>query len=218
MPRFALLLAAVVLTPSYAADVYKCTNPAGALAFQDHPCANGDSETQVHIAPPPPDSAEAPPAAATPADSPPPPTSPPSAAATPPSASREPPPMWLCTRPEDGRQYMSHSATSEVRMVPAGVLGMPGKTLGDAYGKNGGVGVSAPGVRQIPVDKTPQASVASDYVAVQDLCEQAPPEQVCTYLHDEYDRIRAKLRRAFKAEQAELEPQLADIQQQLDGC
>ena len=222
MHRIALLLLALApLSPVYAADVYKCTSAGGAIAFQDRPCAEGDSETQVHIVPPPPESGDAPltdPAAAATGRAPPAalPAAPPDARSAAPL--RDPPPMWVCTRPEDGKQYMSRSGTSEVRMVPAGVLGVPGKSLGDAYGKNGGVGVSAPGVRPIPVDKSPQAAVASDYVAVQDLCDPAPPDQVCTYLHDEYDRVRAKLRHAFKDEQAVLEPQLAELEHDLDGC
>jgi Domain of unknown function (DUF4124) len=211
MRLLVLISFAAAALPLHAADVYKCTNASGAIAFQDHPCATGDNETQVHIVPPPPESAEAPALdTAAASNGAPPPTPPPqqvvSASATP-----DPPRMWLCTRPEDGKQYMSRSGTSEVRMVPAGVLGIPGKGLSDT-------GVSAPGVRRIPVDKSPQAAPASDYVAVQDLCEPAAADQVCTYLHDEYDRVHEKLRRAFKAEQAVLEPQLAQLQRDLDGC
>lgn len=220
MRRLATLLLFCTLAPLHAAEVYKCTSAAGAITFQDHSCAQGEQEAQVHIVPPPPESAEAPvpdaAAAAPAADAAP--QAPPPASPTSTVATRAPPPMWRCTRPEDGKQYMSRSGTSEVRMVPAGVLGMPGKSLNDAYGKNGGAGISAPGVRPIPVDKSAQAAPASDYVAVQDLCEPAPAEEVCTYLMDEYERIHTKLRRAFKDEQAVLEPQLADIQQQLDGC
>jgi hypothetical protein len=200
------------MAPLHAAEVYKCTSPAGAITFQDHPCPQDAQQTQVHIVPAPPESAEAPvpdtPSAPA-ADAAPP--APPPQPVVRTSAAPDPPRMWLCTRPEDGKQYMSRSGTSEVRMVPAGVLGVPGKGLSDT-------GVSAPGVRRIPVDKSPQAAPASDYVAVQDLCEPAAADQVCTYLHDEYDRVHEKLRRAFKAEQAVLEPQLAQLRNDLDGC
>jgi len=124
--------------------------------------------------------------------------------------------MFVCTRPEDGTQYMSYDDQPPVRMVPGGVLGMPGQGLADP--RNRGGGVSAPGVRKIPVDTSPQAAPAADYVPVQDQCVPAPVETACAYLRGEYDRIHAKLRRAFKDEQAVLQPQLDALDAQLDGC
>jgi hypothetical protein len=127
------------------------------------------------------------------------------------------PAMWLCVRPEDGSQYMSRDGVVQPRMVPAGVLGIPGKNLAQAYGQKG-IGVSAPGVRTVPVDHSAQAAVAGDYVAVQDQCSQASPTQVCGYLQKQYDDIHQKLKRAFKDEQAVLQPQEDQLLKDLGGC
>lgn len=204
----ALLLAAGAAA-AHAADVYKCTNAAGAVTFQDVPCAAGEREATLHLAappavplPPPTSSAPAAPAVAPPGDA---------APAAPPV---EPPAMFVCTRAEDGTTYMSYDGAPPVRMVPGGVLGMPG----GGVAANRGGGVSAPGVRKIPVDTSPQAAPAADYVPVQDQCVPAAAETTCNYLRGEYDRIHAKLRRAFKDEQAVLQPQLDALDAQLDGC
>ena len=125
--------------------------------------------------------------------------------------------MWVCVRPEDGSQYMSRDGVSQPRMVPAGVLGIPGKDLAKAYGP-GGIGVSAPGVRTVPIDHSAQAEVAGDYVAVQDQCTQATPAQVCGYLEKQYDDVHQKLKRAFKDEQAVLKPQEDQLLKDLGGC
>jgi hypothetical protein len=143
------------------------------------------------------------------------------AASTPPAVAAETPEaprMFVCTRAEDGTQYMSNDGAPPVRQVPAGVLGVPGKSLGDAYGGQNGIGVSAPGVRRIPVDPSPQASLATNYVTVQDQCVPASTQTTCDYLRAEYDKVHQKLRRAFKDERAILEPQQADLETRLSGC
>lgn len=194
-----------------AAEVYKCTNVTGIPAYQDHPCATGDQESKVHIVNTSPAPAPAAPSDDSPA--PPEPVIAPSRMHSPSSA----PAMWVCVRPEDGTQYMSRDGISQPRMVPAGVLGIPGKNLAQAYGP-GGIGVSAPGVRQVPIDHAPQAAVAGDYVAVQDQCTQASHDQVCGYLNKQYDDVHQKLKRAFKDEQAVLKPQEDQLLKDLDGC
>jgi hypothetical protein len=125
--------------------------------------------------------------------------------------------LWLCTRPEDGTHFVSRDGATPPRMVPAGVLGIPNKPLTSAYGP-GGISVSAPGVRRIPVDTSPQSAVAGAYVAVQDQCERATPEQTCDYLREQYDKVHTKLRNAFKDEQAELQPQADELDKQIGGC
>jgi hypothetical protein len=193
-----------------AAEVYNCTNVTDVPAFQDHPCANGDQESKVHIV-----NTHVAPAQAASDDSP--------APAEPPvlpSRGRikaASPTMWLCVRPEDGTQYMSRDGVSQPRMVPAGVLGIPGKNLAQAYGP-GGIGVSAPGVRAVPIDRSAQAAIAGDYVAVQDQCSQASHAQVCGYLQKQYDDVHQKLKRAFKDEQAVLQPQEDQLLKDLGGC
>jgi hypothetical protein len=207
------LLIASLPGAALASDVYKCTNAQGSVTFQDQPCRTGDSETPIHIAKPPPaptvtSDAEA-------ATTAPPPT--PAPAASPPQPHKALPPLWVCTRPEDGTHYVSRDGATPPRMVPAGVLGIPDKPLASAYGP-GGIGVSAPGVRKIPVDSSPQAAIAGAYVAIQDTCEPATPEQTCDYLRGQYDKVHEKLRGAFKDEQAVLQPQQDELDDQLDGC
>jgi hypothetical protein len=208
--RLVIFAGIIVCSGVQAAEVYKCTNAGGVPAFQDHPCASGDEESKVHIV-----NTPAAPAAAAADDSP--------APAEPVVVQRlghaksAAPTMWLCVRPEDGSQYMSRDGVSQPRMVPAGVLGIPGKNLADAYGQKG-IGVSAPGVRSVPIDRSAQAAVAGDYVAVQDQCSQASPAQVCGYLQKQYDDVHQKLKRAFKDEQAVLQPQEDQLLKDLGGC
>ncbi len=209
-----LLLAPCLPNGAHAGNVYKCTNPQGAITFQDQACRSGDTETAIHVTTPP----QAPAAASGGEGS-----TPESSSALPPPpvipqrVERVLPPLWLCTRPEDGTHFVSHDGATPPRMVPAGVLGIPNKPLTQAYGP-GGISVSAPGVRKIPVDTSPQAAVAGAYVAIQDQCERATPEQTCDYLREQYDQVHAKLRRAFKDEQAELQPQADEIDKQIRGC
>jgi hypothetical protein len=198
----------------HASSVYKCTNPQGAIAFQDQPCRAGDTETAIHVATPPPVPVTASGGEAGASESQPPPAPPPVIAQR---VQRALPPLWLCTRPEDGTHFVSHDGATPPRMVPAGVLGIPNKPLASAYGP-GGIGVSAPGVRQIPVDTSPQMAVAGAYVAIQDECERASPEQTCDYLRGQYDQVTTKLRRAFKEEEAQLQPQADELSKQLNGC
>jgi hypothetical protein len=73
-------------------------------------------------------------------------------------------------------------------------------------------------LRQIPVDRSPQAAIAGDYVAVQDQCQPMSSEQTCTYLQKQYDDVHQKLKRAFKDEQAILQPQEDKLSNDLAGC
>jgi len=73
-------------------------------------------------------------------------------------------------------------------------------------------------VRKIPVDTSPQAAIAGAYLAIQDTCEHATAEQTCQYLRGQYDKVQKKLRRAFKDEQAVLQPQADELDAQLGGC
>jgi hypothetical protein len=208
------LLASCAFGGVQAGSVYKCTNPQGAITFQDQPCRAGDTETAIHVTTPPPPPVTTGGGEAVASESQPPPAPPP---VIPQRVQRALPPLWLCTRPEDGTHFVSRDGATPPRMVPAGVLGIANKPLAQAYGP-GGIGVSAPGVRPIPVDTSPQAAIAGAYVAIQDQCERATPEQTCEYLRGQYDQVTTKLRRAFKEEQAELQPQADELNKQLNGC
>lgn len=208
-----ILIAACCLAPlAHAAEVYKCTDTRGDVAFQDRPCAVGTQQKQVHIAPAPPYSAP-PPVADSPAPSP-----QPAAVALTVASPRVPlPPLWICENAEDGTQYFSHNGTPPVKYVPLGTLGYPGQSLSHAYGP-GGIGVSAPGMRQIPIDRSPDAALAAGYTPLQDRCVRASRDQTCSYLRDQYDKIHQKLRRAFKDQRAVLQPQEDALAGQLAGC
>ena len=202
---FALCCAGAV-----AEDVYKCTNAKGDVAYQDRPCPASAQESQLHLPDPPP-------AAPMPA------TAPAAAAApTPPPEVRQPraplPALFICENAEDGSTYFSDNGTPPVRYVPLGTLGVPGKSLAQAYGPGGGSGISAPGVNRIPISTAPRDTIATQLTAVQDACAPASPEQTCGYLHKQYDDVEHKLKRAFKDERAVLEPRAQELAAQLDNC
>jgi len=199
---------------AHAGDVYKCTGADDVIAFQDHPCAAGETETTIRMAKPPRPSVVEPPAdeRMEPADAP-----PTRQALIGNGAQNYSPILFSCINGEDGKEYISRNGNPEPRMVPAGTMGIPGQTLAQAY-RPGGIGVSAPGMRKIPIDNSPQSAIAAAYVAVQDRCAPATQEQACTYLRKQYDDVMQKLRRAFKDEQAVLKPQAEQLSRDLDGC
>ena len=129
-----------------------------------------------------------------------------------------PPPIWFCTRAEDGTRYVSHDGAAPSRWVPAGILGVPGKSLAQTYGPGGGGGVSAPGVKKTPISTSPHDRVAAQYIEVQDQCVPGTFEQACEALRDELETIEKKLPRAFNAERATLEPRRAELRHLLEGC
>jgi Domain of unknown function (DUF4124) len=202
---------------AHAGDVYKCTNADGAIAFQDQPCGTGSTETIVHMAAAPPSRAAAGQGEDGEAMEP--------GGAAPltqvhignPQQRNFSTSLFSCINGEDGKEYISRNGNPEPRMVPAGTMGIPGQSLAQAY-RPGGIGVSAPGMRKIPIDNSPQAAIAGAYVAVQDQCAPASQPQACAYLRKQYDEVQQKLKRAFKDEQAVLKPQAAQLSRELDGC
>lgn len=212
--RLASVLIAIIcfVALARAGEVYKCTDASGDVAFQDHPCTTGSDQTLVHVD----DTAPQLPAPPT-SDVAPLPARPAQAALPAAPASTPLPPLWVCENAEDGTQYFSHNGVPPVRYVPLGTLGYPGQSLSQAYGP-GGIGVSAPGMRKIPIDRSPDATLAGGYTPLQDRCIQASREQTCSYLRSQYDEIHEKLRRAFKDERAILQPQQDTLEAQLVNC
>jgi hypothetical protein len=207
------MAAALALPRAGATDVYKCTDAQGDVAFQDSPCPAGATQTQVWLPDAP---APAPPVATATsqadADTNVPPL--PTRIARPAAPL---PPLWICQKAEDGTTYYSQNGSPPVRYVPLGVLGFPGQGLAQAYGP-GGIGVSAPGVRQIPIDRSPGAAIAGAYTPLQDRCSRASREQTCGWLQKQYDDVTHKLHNAFKDQQAILQPQADELESQLNGC
>jgi hypothetical protein len=215
VPTARLLAAALLVfaAQAMATDVYKCTDAQGNVAFQDRPCPQDTKQAEVWL----PDAPSAPPQSAAvtsaplPSDANPPPPVP---------ASKSPaplPPLWVCRNAEDGSTYFSRNGSPPVRYVPLGVLGYPGHSLSQAYGP-GGIGVSAPGMRQIPIDNSPRDAIASQYTPLQDECVRASREQTCGWLQKQYDDVTHKLHNAFKDQQAILQPQADELESQLNGC
>lgn len=209
-----LLTLALFALNAQAADVYKCTAANGAIGFQDHPCGTGARQQRLQLrdeaAPPAPPAAQttdaAPPA---PASSPPPaPPAPPS----PPAAD-----VYLCLR-YDGTRYLSDSGVGARHWVPYAMLGGSGMSLADAYGGRDGIGVSAPGLRQPPNLPAAQNPIAGAYVWVDDECRRITPQQACTFLQSELDRVQSRLRRAFSDTEADLKREAQSLRERMRGC
>jgi uncharacterized protein DUF4124 len=214
LPARLALLVALCAAGAHAREVYKCTNAQGDVAFQDKPCAGGNSESTVRLAEPPPYVAPATPVAAAPAEEKPavPPPTPP------PRSARPLPEVWFCTNAEDGSHYTSVGGLPPPRSVPLGTLGYPGKSLADAY-KAGANVMSAPELSKPPIDASPGSRWATQYTDLQDYCVAADVAQTCAYLRQQYDQTSDKLRRArFKDEQARLQGQLDSLDLDLGGC
>ena len=211
-----LCLVWIALAPiaASAATAYKCVDAKGAITFQDQPCRAGTKEQRIPLrefAPPP----ETP---ATPAE--PPPEyayDAPDLAPPPPLPRLAPPKFYLCTR-YDGSRYMSDTGEPGSALVPLGVLGVPGRSLADAYGGPNGIGVSAPGLRAIPHQPAASFPFGGMSTWVDDECHPAAPAEACAYLRSSLDDVTSKLRRAFSDTQAQLQQQQADLQQRLRGC
>lgn len=209
VPIFAL---SVIAAQAAATDVYKCMDAQDNVAFQDRPCPQNAKQAEIWL----PDAPPAPAPSTTP-------TSAPSAATAlpPPVPITKPPaplpPLWICRNADDGSTYFSRTGSPPVRYVPLGVLGYPGKSLAQAYGP-GGIGVSAPEMRKIPIDVSSRNAIAGDYTPLQDSCTRATREQTCGWLQKQYDDIAHKLRNAFKDQQAILQPQADELQNELNGC
>jgi hypothetical protein len=214
---FAWFLIAFACSPAlHAATVYKCVGAKGAIAFQDHPCTSSARQTTLHL----PDEAPAPPPAPaieepqfeTEAEAP---------IAQAPVAPQPPanpaPDFYLCTR-YDGTRYMSDTGEGGSALVPLGVLGVPGRSLADAYSPQNSIGVSAPGLRQIP--RVPAGSVPFGGMStwIYDECHQAAPREACTYLRQSLDDVRYKLTKAFSDTTPELKRQETDILARMRGC
>lgn len=204
---------AMFVASASAVDVYKCTDAQGNVAFQDQPCPQNTKQVEVWLPDAPPAPAQTNTAAQPPPESD---TNPsPSAPIARPPAPL--PPLWICRNADDGSTYFSRNGAPPVRYVPLGVLGFPGHSLAQAYGP-GGIGVSAPGLRQIPIDNSPRDAIASQYTPLQDQCTRASREQTCGWLQKQYDDVTHKLHNAFKDQQAILQPQADELESQLNGC
>jgi hypothetical protein len=210
-PRaLAFLLALTSAGATHAATVYKCTDAKGAISFQDRPCAGAAQQQTIAMPdpPPPPPVSAAPPPAEPIAQE---------IEAPQPAPAHPPPQFYLCTR-YDGSRYISDTGEGGSALVPLGVMGVPGRSLSDAYSPQNSIGVSAPGLRQIP--HVPMRSVPFGGMStwVDDECHDASPQEACTYLRNALNDVRYKLTKAFSDTTPELRRQEADILERMRGC
>lgn len=210
--RIAALLPALALSGTlHAATAYKCVDAHGDIAFQDHPCDPNARQNRLTL---PDDPSPPAPVAEQSIDS----TIPAPTEETPPSMARvAPPSFYLCTR-YDGSRYISDTGQGGSALVPLGVLGVPGRSLSDAYGGSNGIGVSAPGLRTIPHVPAANVPFGGMDTWIDDECHPASPREACVYLRQSLDDVDDKLRRAFSDTEADLKRQRADIEQRLRGC
>jgi hypothetical protein len=215
--RAALLVTALAIGGiAHAATAYKCVDARGAISFQDQPCRTGQKQQSIRLpdSPPPAETiaAAAPPPTAVPPPQPVPPTP-----APPPTPQIPPPAFYLCAR-ADGSTYMSDDGQGSSMAVPLGVMGIPGRSLADAYSGPNSIGVSAPGLRKIPHVPAGSVPFGGMYTWVYDECHFAQPNEACSYLRTQLDDVSAKLRRAFSDEAPQLEQQQTAIRDRMRGC
>lgn len=200
-------------TSAAAIEIVRCTTADGEVRYQDRPCAAGEAVQTIQLVddlpraavPDEPSQVEAP-AAGTPrtmvVDAPPP-------APTMPAS-------WLCRR-ENGSRYLSDNGIGERRAVPLAMLGVPGRSLADAYGP-GGTGVSAPGLRQPGIDRSPDAQIGAAYTWVEDACEPVDGAAVCRFLEGEIGAAEYRLRRAFSDTSAQVRAEIAALRERAAAC
>lgn len=211
----ALLIAALFGSAAHsavAATAYKCIGPRGAISFQDHPCRAGDKQDAIKLADSAPSTDADTQTAAAPAAAP----DPQSAQPAPPPPI-PPPAFYLCTR-QDGSRYVSDTGQRGSSAVPLGVLGVPNRSLADAYSGPNSIGVSAPGLRTTPHVPAAQSPLGGTYTWIDDECHFAAPREACKYLQSQLDDVSAKLRKAFSDEEAQLKQQQNALAQRMRGC
>jgi len=196
-----------------AATAYKCIGAKGAISFQDQPCRAGEKQATLSL----PDSE---PAATATTDAPPPPPTrmPPREPPTPAPPPQNPAPtFYICAR-ADGSRYMSETGQGGSSAVPTSITGVAGQSLADAYGGPNGIGVSAPGLRQIPHKPAASVPFGGTYMWIDDQCHFAQPAEACGYLRSELDKVNAKLPHSFSDEEPQLKQQQSDIRERMRGC
>jgi hypothetical protein len=201
--------------PASAAIAFKCTAVDGTVSFQDRPCRATEKTQKLDLSDKPspnpglPRNAPTQPARMPASDS-------PAVAATAIHAAA-PPSGFLCTR-DDGSRYLSDDGIGESRAVPLAMLGVPGRSLGDAYGGSNGIGVSAPGLRTIPADNSLQGQIGSAYVWIEDPCEYVDGHQICAHLSAQIADAERRLRFAFSDTSAQVEAEISVLRTRAADC
>lgn len=204
-PRWVLFFA--MAGCANAAEVYRCDSVNGPI-FQDAPCASGQKQTRIRLAP------EPPPSSSTVDD-----VDDAAPIATPPvatSAPRPPAPSFVLCTAGDGSRYISETGAGRVNWVPYSMVDGHNQSLAQAYG--GPDGLASHPSNVIPHRPASAAPGAGTYVQVVDPCHRAAPAEACAYLRGQLDDLDGKLRRAFSDTEAQLKRERAGVGEQLRGC
>ena len=219
MTRAHLCLAIIGLglsgAPAQAITVFRCEAADGALSYQDAPCASEARSQIIELA-------DAPSTKLTRPAEPVAQTAPVRAPATSNRQSISPSPRAessaiLCRR-DDGTRYLSETGHGEQRAVPLASLGVPQGSLADAYGGRDGIGVSAPGLRTAPVDRSWRGQAGALYVWVEDPCERIRGAALCEFLDDQVEDAERRLRLAFSDTQSQVRNDLEAARQRAADC
>lgn len=210
----AMMIIVCVPAAAIAVSIHECLGSDGVVRYQDSPCLAGET-SRIRILPGDPVHLMQAPAPApanstsettieTRAPAPQPPLAPPSS-------------TFLCQR-EDGTRYISDSGVGNRYAVPLGALGYPPMTLGEAYAGPNGIGVSAPGLRDVPVVRSLHGGAAGLYTWVEDPCSRVTGEPLCRFYADQLDDAQRQLRFAFSDTTAQVRGEIEDWQARVDAC
>jgi hypothetical protein len=199
---------------AFATTVFRCVGSDGVVRFQDVPCQSGEETRRIEM--------PEPHVVAVPEhdDS--------SVVESPEGERPQDPPRQapvrrpeisatLCKR-EDGSQYLSDSGRGERRAVPLGMLGIPRESLADAYAGRTGIGVSAPGLREIPSDHSRRGSLGALYTWVEDPCERIDARQFCRFLDGQITDAERRLRLAFSDTSEQVRDELESLRLRASSC
>ena len=211
----ALMLGAHLADALAATSIYRCVGLDGVVKFQDAPCRSDENGRRIEL----PDAPPAPVVDVPKADlneS----SAPPSRAVVQREPASEIPSVSasiLCTR-EDGSRYLSDSGRGEQRAVPLGVLGIPRESLAEAYGGRDGIGVSAPGLREAPVDYSRHGQIGTMLAWVEDPCVEINTTQLCDFLGTRIADAERRLRLAFSDSRDQRRHELETLRTRARHC
>ncbi len=169
--------------PLAAAEIHKCRDAEGRIAYQDQPCT-AESLPLPPIAVPPSDPYLPKPA---PADQ----TAGDAAVAASPALPAPPalPALYRCTR-EDGESYVSPDPSPAPRYVPAWVVGATSTTSN---------------LRRTPAREAYDRAVGGAWVLVQDRCQPMGRAALCAHWKSRLDGSRRQAKASFFEEREALE-------------
>ena len=98
------------------------------------------------------------------------------------------------------------------------MLGIPQDSLAGAYAGRDGIGVSAPGLREPPVDRSRHGQLGAMYTWVEDPCVQINAAQLCGFLDTRIADAERRLRLAFSDTRVQVRQELDALRQRAKHC